>query len=480
MSFSGSLDDVSVVDLLQLIRIGGRTGTLRLISGMEHASIGFRGGRIACASGRGSLKLGELLVSAGAVDAATIDAALALQEAEKPRRSLGAILEASGVPVRRIHDAVQQQLREVVQNVVGWMKGTFEFSPDELHPMEDLGTHPPEILDTQSVLLEALQMLDEQRRDAPQPAAAELLQPPPRKAEGPAKTALQLVTRDDALADRFLARLEKQKELVVSRVGIHEAGSQMPGDPPPMVLVDLRLGEFRDEALAALRRTRPRAVLLAIIGVGAPAEDAVKAGALVALPAEPELWVAWIQNLQGTRDQVAKGLAPRRELARLRRIFEDLRSGLLSTSISLSLMSIVSESVERCVLFLARPDSIVALGAFGAGPDGRSLAQVAAGMRFDLGVRNAFTACVESGSALVGSVADAMLPDVFFKRIGKPRTGQFAIFPVQGGQRVAALVYVDNGVSNRAIDDMDVLELASAQAGLAFENELLRREVSRH
>ena len=49
-----------------------------------------------------------------------------------------------------------------------------------------------------------------------------------------------------------------------------------------------------------------------------------------------------------------------------------------------------------------------------------------------------------------------------------------------GGQRVIALVYVDNGVSDRAIGDLDVLELASAQAGLAFENELLRREASRH
>jgi hypothetical protein len=38
---------------------------------------------------------------------------------------------------------------------------------------------------------------------------------------------------------------------------------------------------------------------------------------------------------------------------------------------------------------------------------------------------------------------------------------------------------VDNGVSSRAIDDMDILELASAQAGLALENELLRREASR-
>jgi len=101
-------------------------------------------------------------------------------------------------------------------------------------------------------------------------------------------------------------------------------------------------------------------------------------------------------------------------------------------------------------------------------------------MKFDLQSRNAFTACLESNAPLVGRVEDGTLPASYFHRTGRPRTGQFAVFPVMGGQRVIALVYVDNGVSDRAIGDLDVLELASAQAGLAFENELLRREVSRH
>ena len=62
--------------------------------------------------------------------------------------------------------------------------------------------------------------------------------------------------------------------------------------------------------------------------------------------------------------------------------------------------------------------------------------------------------------------------------LGKPRTGQCAVFPVMGGQRVIALVYADNGNSNRAIEELEMLELAASQAGLAFENELLRRQVT--
>ena len=43
-----------------------------------------------------------------------------------------------------------------------------------------------------------------------------------------------------------------------------------------------------------------------------------------------------------------------------------------------------------------------------------------------------------------------------------------------------ALVYADNGPSNRPIEELDILELAAAQAGLALENELLRRQSPRH
>ena len=246
-----------------------------------------------------------------------------------------------------------------------------------------------------------------------------------------------------------------------------------------MVLLDVRAGGVPLESLQTLRRTRPRAWVLAIIDEHDHPSDAMRAGAMVAMPPDAGLWATWTRNWLQGRDLPPPPDGRRRDIARLRRVFEDLRSGLVSTGISLSLMNVVADSAERCVLFLPRSDALMALGAFGTGPAGRSLAQVAAGLRLDVAVRNAFTACLESRQPLVGNIDDGTLPASFFQRIGKPRTGQFAVLPVVGGQRVVALVYVDNGVSGRPLDDLDVLELASAQAGLAFENELLRREVRR-
>ena len=151
---------------------------------------------------------------------------------------------------------------------------------------------------------------------------------------------------------------------------------------------------------------------------------------------------------------------------------------LISTTISLSLMNIISESVERAVLFLVRREGLTALGAFGNSPGGQSLAQLTRGLKIELASKNALTDSLADGQVRSIPFDEASFPDAFRALVGKPRSGECAIFPVMGGQRVIALVYADNGPSNRAIEELDILELAAAQAGLAFENELLRRQAT--
>ena len=89
-----------------------------------------------------------------------------------------------------------------------------------------------------------------------------------------------------------------------------------------------------------------------------------------------------------------------------------------------------------------------------------------------------FGQCLSDGRLRRSSAASARLPEELAVILGTPSNGQLAVLPVAGGQRVVALVYVDNGLRNRPLDELDVLELASTQAGLAFENELLRRRVA--
>src|SRR3989442_184504 len=134
--------------------------------------------------------------------------------------------------------------------------------------------------------------------------------------------------------------------------------------------------------------------------------------------------------------------------------------------------------VEPPLLRLVRREGLTALGAFGNSPGGQPLAQLARGLKIDLASKNALTDSLADGQVRAIPFEEATFPPHFRQLVGKPRSGECAIFPVMGGQRVIALVYADNGHSNRAIEELDILELAAAQAGLAFENELLRRQTT--
>ena len=122
-----------------------------------------------------------------------------------------------------------------------------------------------------------------------------------------------------------------------------------------------------------LRRAYPRASFIALVEPGTPFARVYEVGMMAALPAEVEAVVACVENVIESRRDLVRG-TPRPDtksgVARLRRVFGDLRSGLISATVALNLMHIISESVERAVLFLVKRDHLVALGAFGSDPRG--------------------------------------------------------------------------------------------------------------
>ena len=503
MSLSGNLEDVSVADALQFIHLGGRTGTLTLTSGEATAEIGFHQGRIVNAWGPGSKRVGDLLLEAGIIDQPTLDEALKAQQSETPRRSLGQILVAmNAVDADTMYRAVEQQIEKTVYEIVSWTHGTFQFALDDLKPIDDIAVFPGDVirhlnLDTQMVLLDALRIFDEKNKESalqatrPQTTPAhgvpkiEAAKSAPTPALGSApvavghKVRLQVVSADRQIAEKLAQAVP---EAMVVRVNLRDAGTPPPGEGPPIVLLDLRQGAVALDAISGLRRARPRASILAVIDSGVPVAQVYQAGAMSAVQGEMPLVAAAFRSMaENRRDLITGGARAEHDMAsfnKLRRIVGDLRSGLISTTISLSLMNIISESVERAVLFLVRRDGLVALGAFGNDPHAKPLAQLSRGLKLPLAAKNALTDSLADGQVRALQFEEARFPEVFANMVGRPRSGQCAIFPVLGGQRVIALVYADNGHSNRAIEELDILELAAAQAGLAFENELLRRQVA--
>jgi len=520
MAISGSLEDVSVADVMQFIHLGQRTGTLMLRRDDERAMIGFHKGKLVSAGSPKTPRLGELLTRGGLISKDQLDQAMQTQVDEHHERSLGQILVSDeSIQQDSLRRAVGQQIEETIGELVGWDRGTFEFVVDDLRPIDDIALYPGDVvpdadINTQMVLLEAARIFDERNRDADetQPAhpgvgtgdhAEELAEPtdtwtsfsdsdadtqvgvmpPPEEEVGVHR--LQIVTEDAGLATA-LDRALPPGFAPIEAVALDSAGKAFPGHEPPIVLIDLRDERIDVEDLARLRRTRVGTPFVALLPAGEAAGPVYESGALAALPPEVDPIVTCVAGLARNRGRSAiqsnggasfEGVNAA-GVERLRRVFGDLRSGLISATVALNLMHIISESVERAILFLVKRDELSALGAFGLDDQGHPLAEKTRGLKLSVLDDNALTRSLNDAEVVTGDFDEAQLPHGLAELLGRPANGKIVIFPVLGAQRVISLIYTDNGENQSPIEDIDILELATAQVGMAFENELLRRQIN--
>ncbi len=523
MSISGDLQDVSVAEVMQFIHLGRRTGTLAIRSSSRRAEVGFHRGRIISALTPGTKKLGELLEEMHLVERAQLEEALERQRVERPRVSLGKILVTAGlISPDRLREAVAGQIEQTIYDLVTWREGEFEFALNELRPVDDIAVYPGDILpdinlDTQMVVLDALRIFDERNRskeaereaigEAREAEAAEsvangeeahgerrrlddLFEEREAESAGAARAEaggedgaqgairLQAVGADDETLSGLRARIPEEVARV-TRIDLLDAGLKLPGESSPVVLLDLRSATGLED-VAALRRTRPRAAVIALVDSPEMIAAAYGAGALAALPPDLDAVAACVRTLVASRNRPqTTGAVTAAGFAKLRRVVADLRSGLLSATVALNLMQVISESVERAVMFLVREGQLMALGAFGYSADERPLASITSGLRIDFASGGALVEAIEHGQTRSLVFEDAGLPARFSEMVGRPRTGQVVVFPVLGSARVISVVYADNGPLSREIGEIEILELAAAQVGVALENEMLRRRIAR-
>ncbi len=528
LGVSGSLKDVSVTDVMQFIHFGRRSGTLTLTRAGERAMLGFHCGRLMSAQAPSTPRVGQMLVERGLLEPRVLDAAVAAQGSGPGRRSLGQVLVSRGaIDADALRSVVADQIKLAVNEVLVWDTGTFDFAVDDLSPIDDIVLYPSDVLpepdvNTQMVLLEAARLFDERSRagrgsggaegrgQTPKggPAAAAREGPPPRAAASEGRAAAAPGGSLDAAIDRIGARdgdasaiprvfvrFLSSDEILgtrlaealapggvkVERVDPVAGGEHGSDGVTPVVVVDLRPGGTSLEAVERLRLAWPQAPLVAVVDGTIDLGRVYGTGVLAALPAEVDAIGACVRNVvrgrpdlvhDGTRAGGASGVA------RLQRVFGELRSGLMSATMALSLMHIISESVQRAVLFLVKGEELVALGAFGRGAGGGHLAQLTRGLHLPAGREDALGRSLRTGEIQSLSFEDAALPEPLAAQVGRPRNGQVVVFPVLGAQRVIAVVYADNDSRDEIIQDIDILELATSQVGIAFENELLRRQMS--
>lgn len=191
---------------------------------------------------------------------------------------------------------------------------------------------------------------------------------------------------------------------------------------------------------------------------------------------EENLW----EGLSDSSISVMPPMAPLSDqsLGRIRQILAEVRSGVHSGTVALYLMQILSEILERAVLFLVEGRQLRALGAFGLGYADQPMARLVKGLVLDLDQLSRLDRTLRGGVAEVVSF-DRALPDSVAALMGPPKRKESLLLPVSGVHESIAIIYADNGSVNRAIRGTELLEVAATQIGLVFENEMLRTQLEK-
>lgn len=492
MSISGSLSDIAIVDLLQFVHMSQRSGTLLLDRRGETAHISFHRGRIASAWGPSSPSVAQCLLEQGRINPDQLARAQERRQNAQAPLSLGqALLDEGGITWPELRDAVATKVERTIFDIVGWSDGTFRLLADEVRVDDEISFAPGDVLpqidiDTQGILLEAVRLFDERnQKGAPQDAvrndsAPASMAEPPAGATTPftrskPRARVQVLSKQ---ADVVPLLREALADLAqVNAVEARDAGAPEPGEPHPLLVVDLRVGDTA-HVMRRVRELHARAMVVGLVSSTGAMASAFADGAVAV--AEASYLPACCANLLRSHapiERVDNNL--RSGLSRLRRVLGDLRSGLLSATVSLNLMTIVADSVERAVLFVQQGDQLVALGAFGATRNGSQLANITRGLNLRAEAATSLSRCIAEGHALTLDYDSAELPDELKRVLDRPRSGQGVLFPVLGARRAIGLIYADNGRRAASVQDVELMELATAQVGLAFENELLRRQLER-
>ncbi len=129
MGLEGYLEDLGISEILQIVSLSKKSGTLTLEDGKESGTITFLNGQVVRAtSSQHSAGLGQLLKKAKIVSEEHIRVALQRQKSLAEHQPLGVILsDVCQIPAEEIERVVEQQIEKIVYSFFAWQRGTFAF-----------------------------------------------------------------------------------------------------------------------------------------------------------------------------------------------------------------------------------------------------------------------------------------------------------------------------------------------------------------
>lgn len=160
MAIEGPLRELALTDVIQLLHLSRKTGTLS-VGGEKAARPGLihfdQGAVVGARPASEASRLGHLLVMAGRATEGQVDAALELQR-RAPGRRIGILLaETQGIPEAEVQRQLRFQIEEAVFDLVRWRDGYFRFEESAPPPSEPIAVR----VAAESLLMEAMRRTDE-------------------------------------------------------------------------------------------------------------------------------------------------------------------------------------------------------------------------------------------------------------------------------------------------------------------------------
>lgn len=173
MSFSGDLEHLPIVDIIQLLNSTRKSGTLKLVGGKGESRLIFSDGHIICANhSNNSVRLGQVLLSMNAITPETLDQVLDEQKqaGEKRQPLIAMLIESGKIDKNLAFKGLEALIVMTIIDILTWDGGSFTVDVDDVALSEEYLYLPEKLhkdfyANTQNVLMDALRIYDEKMRD---------------------------------------------------------------------------------------------------------------------------------------------------------------------------------------------------------------------------------------------------------------------------------------------------------------------------
>ena len=173
MSFSGDLEHLPIVDIVQLLNSTRKSGTLKLVGGKGESRLVFSDGHIICANhSNNSVRLGQVLISMNAITPELLQQTLDEQKqaGEQHQPLVAMLIETGQIDKELAFKGLEALIVMTIIDILTWDGGTFTVDVDDVAISEDYQYLPERFkkdfcANTQNVLMDALRIYDEKMRD---------------------------------------------------------------------------------------------------------------------------------------------------------------------------------------------------------------------------------------------------------------------------------------------------------------------------